>query len=410
MHTVFTFFIDVLAESWQLLQDASLYILFGLLVGGLLKVFMSPAYIASHLGSGRFKSVFKAALFGIPIPLCSCGVLPAAASLKKQGANNGATTAFLISTPESGVDSISITWALLDPIMTVARPVAAFLSAFVAGVGENLLHPPKAAEKMKPDLRCPIDNCCDGEECPPDVHRRHHSLTEKLIAGVRFAVTDIWADLVGWFFVGILLAGVITVLVPDDMISRYLGGGLGSMFLMLAFGIPLYICATASTPIAAALILKGVSPGTALVFLLVGPATNITSLSVLLGILGKSATGLYLAAIAVVSILCGLAVDAIYLSLGISASAVAGKAAEVLPSGLMLGAAIVLILLSVQPLAGMVWRRCAGSADGCGCSAGSCSTGHDHTGHHHHHHDGCGCDDDNLVQLQPLVRPETRDE
>ena len=406
MHTVFTFAIDVLAEGWQLLQDASLYILFGLLVGGLLKVFMSPAYIAGHLGSGRFKSVFKAALFGIPIPLCSCGVLPAAASLKKQGANNGATTAFLISTPESGVDSISITWALLDPIMTVARPVAAFLSAFVAGVGENFLHPPAAAEKVKPDLRCPIDNCCDGAECPPEVHRRHHSLAEKFIAGVRFAVTDIWAELAGWFFIGILLAGIITVLVPDDMISRYLGGGLESMLLMLAFGIPLYICATASTPIAAALILKGVSPGTALVFLLVGPATNITSLSVLLGILGKSATGLYLAAIAVVSILCGLAVDAIYLSLGISASAVAGKAAEVLPSGLMLGAAVVLLLLSVQPLAAIVRGWFGGPGTGCGCSSGSCSD--DHGQHHHHGHDACGCGDpgcsaDNLVQLQPLA-------
>ncbi len=414
MHTISAFAIDVLAECWQLLQDASLYILFGLLVGGLLKVFMSPAYIASHLGSGRFKSVFKAALFGIPIPLCSCGVLPAAASLKKQGANNGATTAFLISTPESGVDSISITWALLDPIMTVARPVAAFLSAFVAGVGENLLHPPGEAKQVKPDLRCPIDNCCDGEDCPPEVHRNHHSLTEKLVAGVRFAVTDIWADLVGWFFVGILLAGIITVLVPDDMISRYLGGGLGSMFLMLAFGIPLYICATASTPIAAALILKGVSPGTALVFLLVGPATNITSLSVLLGILGRSATGLYLVSIAVISVICGLIVDAIYLGLGISASAVAGQAAEVLPSGLMLAAAVVLLLLSVRPLSAIVRRRFAGSGDDCGCSSGSCATGHDQHHHHGHRHDGCGCGDsscgDHLVRLQPLARPGKEEE
>lgn len=403
---IITFLADVLAESWQLLQDASLYILFGLLVGGLLKVFMSPAYIASHLGRGRFSSVFKAALFGIPIPLCSCGVLPAAASLKKQGANNGATTAFLISTPESGVDSISITWALLDPIMTIARPVAAFVSAFVAGVGENFLHPPEAAEKVQPDLRCPIDNCCDGADCPPEVHRHHHSMTEKLFAGVRFAVTDIWADLVGWFFVGILLAGVITVLVPDDMISHYLGGGIGSMLLMLAFGIPLYICATASTPIAAALILKGVSPGTALVFLLVGPATNVTSLSVLLGILGRSATGLYLASIAVVSVICGLIVDAIYLGLGISATAVVGQAAEVLPAWLMLGATILLLLLSVQPLAAIVRKRSAG--EGCGCSSGSCDSGHDHHVHHHdHHHDLCGCSGtscatDQPVSLQPL--------
>jgi uncharacterized membrane protein YraQ (UPF0718 family) len=122
--------ITILGESWHLLREASVYILFGMLVGGLLKVFLNPSFVAAHLGRGKFSSVIKAALFGIPIPLCSCGVLPAAASLKKQGANSGATTAFLISTPESGVDSIAITYALLDPIMTVARPVAAFVTAY----------------------------------------------------------------------------------------------------------------------------------------------------------------------------------------------------------------------------------------------------------------------------------------
>ncbi|MCI5150818.1 MAG: permease, partial [Candidatus Electrothrix sp. MAN1_4] len=133
------FLVDALQASWNLLNQSAVYMLFGLLIGGLLKVYLSPAYVANHLGSGRFSSVFKAALLGIPLPLCSCGVLPAAATLKKQGANNGAVTAFLISTPESGIDSISITWALLDPIMTVARPVSAFISAAIAGTAENLL-------------------------------------------------------------------------------------------------------------------------------------------------------------------------------------------------------------------------------------------------------------------------------
>ncbi len=386
-----SFFYSILLASWDLLQQASIYILFGLLIGGLLKVFLSPAYVASHLGSGRFSSVFKAALFGIPIPLCSCGVLPAAASLKKQGANNGATTAFLISTPESGIDSISITWALLDPLMTIARPVSAFISAFVAGIAENFLSPPDQADQAKPDLSCPIDNCCDGVDCPPEVHKQHHSFFEKCKVGLRYAATDLWADLAGWFFVGILLAGVITVLVPDDMVSRYLGGGFSSMLLMLAFGIPLYICATASTPIAAAFIMKGVSPGTALVFLLVGPATNITSLSVLIGLLGKRATALYLTSIAVVSVLCGLALDAIYLGLGISAVAAVGQAAEVLPHWLMLAATLLLLVLSVRPLYSIIlgWF---GRDGGCGCSSGSCSTDHHHDHTHDHSADtGCGC-------------------
>jgi len=402
-----TFLYHTLLASWDLLQQASVYILFGLLVGGLLKVFLSPTYVANHLGTGRFSSVFKAALFGIPIPLCSCGVLPAAASLKKQGANNGATTAFLISTPESGVDSISISWALLDPILTVARPVSAFISAFVAGIAENFFNPLENNSQVKPDLSCPIDNCCDGVDCPPEEHKRHHGILEKTGMGFKYAATDLWADLAGWFFVGILLAGVITVLVPDDMISRYLGGGLSSMLLMLAFGIPLYICATASTPIAAAFIIKGVSPGTALVFLLVGPATNVTSLSVLVGLLGKRATALYLTSIAVVSVLCGLAVDAVYFALGISAVAVVGQAAEVLPDWLMLAATLLLLVLSVRPLF-RIFRGWFDKGDGCGCSSGSCGTAH----HDHDHvHGGtaftdCGCGGScqtiDSLQLQPL--------
>ncbi len=407
---MFSFLYDIVLASWILLQQASIYILFGLLIGGLLKVFLSPAYVAAHLGQGRFSSVFKAALFGIPMPLCSCGVLPAAASLKKQGANNGATTAFLISTPESGVDSISITWALLDPIMTIVRPVSAFISAFVAGIAENFLNPPSSDNRVTPDLSCPIDNCCDGVDCPPEEHKKHHSFLEKFTVGLKYAATDLWADLAGWFFVGILLAGVITVLVPDDMISRYLGGGFSSMLLMLAFGIPLYICATASTPIAAAFIMKGVSPGTALVFLLVGPATNITSLSVLVGLLGKRATALYLISIAVVSVLCGLAVDAVYLALGISAVAVVGQAAEVLPHWLMLAATLFLLALSVRPLYAIVlgWL---GRGGGCGCSSESCSTDHHHHDHGHVHTGstatdcGCGgsCSTDGPSSLQPLT-------
>ena len=189
-------------------------------------------------------------------------------SLRKQGANNGATTAFLISTPESGVDSISITYALLDPIMTVARPVVAFITASLAGITENLFSYSPGGTPVAANLSCPVDGCCDGIDCPPEEHRRHHTLLEKLKAGIGYAFGELWADIAKWFFIGLLLAGLITVLIPDDVFSRYLGPGLPSMLLMLAVGIPLYICATSSTPIAAALILKGVSPGAALVFLL----------------------------------------------------------------------------------------------------------------------------------------------
>ena len=277
-------------------------------------------------------------------------MLPAAVSLRKQGANKGAVTSFLIATPESGVDSISITYALLDPVMTVARPVAAFFTAALAGIAENLFDKDKATEAVIPDLSCPVDGCCDGQQCDPQLHRQHHTTVEKTIAGLRYAFTEFWDDLAGWFFVGLLIAGIITVLIPDDIFSRHLGSGLPAMLLMLAVGIPLYICATASTPIAAALILKGVSPGAALVFLLAGPATNVASLTVLGGVLGKRATGIYLAAIAVSAVVFGLLVDQVYTLLGISARATVGQAAESIPLWLEWIAAAVISALSVKPL------------------------------------------------------------
>lgn len=348
MHPILTIF----TQSWNILLEASLFILIGLLVSGLLRVFLSPGVVAAHLGHGRFGSVFKASLLGIPIPLCSCGVLPAAASLKKQGANKGAVTAFLISTPESGVDSIAVTYALMDPIMTMMRPAAAFFTAVVAGITENLLGRPDAAQTMAPDLSCPVDGCCDGNDCLPEVHRRHHSLGEKLAAGIRFAFTDIWGDLAAWFFIGLLLSGVITTLIPEAVFSRYMGGGIGAMLIMLGVGIPIYICATASTPVAAALILQGVSPGAALVFLLTGPATNITSLTMLTRVLGRRATLVYLATIAVCAVIFGLMVDRIYLALGITAQAVLGQAGEAIPYRLELAAAIIILALSIGP----VWK------------------------------------------------------
>ncbi|MEK6198488.1 MAG: SO_0444 family Cu/Zn efflux transporter [Desulfobacterales bacterium] len=343
--------VNIFVESWHLLLEASVYILFGMLVGGLLKVFLNPSFVADHLGKGKFSSVIKAALFGIPIPLCSCGVLPAAASLKRQGANNGATTAFLISTPESGVDSMAITYALLDPIMTVARPVSAFITAVAAGITENLLHTQKEEDWEKViDRSCPIDNCCDGNDCSPEEHARHHSFGEKIWSGLKFAVDDLWGDLAGWFFAGLLLAGVISAIIPQELMVQYLGGGLHSMLIMLIVGIPMYICATASTPVAAALILKGVSPGAALVFLLVGPATNVTSLSVLFGLLGKRATAIYLIMLSLFAVLSGLVVDMIYNNFGVSASVVAGQAGEVIPYWLQFVGALIVILLSIKPL------------------------------------------------------------
>lgn len=285
-------------------------------------------------------------------------MLPAAASLRKQGANKGALAAFLISTPESGADSIAVTYALLDPIMTVVRPLAALVSGIVAGLVENIWFWKKDdGEPVPVDRSCPVDNCCDGVECPEEIHKNHHTFSEKFIAGLRYGYREAWGDIVGWFFIGLLIAAVITALVPDDLMATLLGGGLSSMLVMLVVGIPMYICATASTPVAAALIMKGVSPGAALVFLLVGPATNVTSLFVLTGILGKRSTAIYLAILSSCAVLFGLGLDALYAGLGISAQAILGDASDSLPEGMKLVAAFILLGISVQPLTLQLRRK-----------------------------------------------------
>ncbi len=387
--------INSFQDAWKLLLDASFYVLFGILVSGIIRAFISPAQVSKHLGGGRFMPVIKAAIFGIPLPLCSCGVLPAAASLKKQGATNGATAAFLISTPESGVDSIAITYALLDPIMTVARPVVAFLTAVTAGVFENILEKDLKTPQIEPDLTCTVDGCCNGIDCPPDVHSHHHTFFEKIKSGIRFAIFDVWDDLASWFFLGLLIAGVITATIPQEIFSHYLGGGLSSMLIMLAMGIPLYICATASTPIGAAFILKGASPGAALVFLIAGPATNATSLSVVFKILGKRATAVYLGTIMVLSLLSGLILDRIYVSYGISARAVVGQASEIIPKWLQLLCAFLLIGLSIKPLASKVsskfpWMFTKKPAvSSCSCikpeeQSGKCGQSDEQGSEHHH--------------------------
>ena len=269
-------------------------------------------------------------------------MLPAAASFKKQGANKGALASFLVSTPESGVDSIAITYALLDPIMTVARPLAAFITGITAGILENTVSWKSSAELDSPT---PVSAAAAG-----DTSEDQEPLMTRIIHGLRYGFREIWADIALWFFVGLFLAGIITVYMPESLSQMILGGGIVAMLAMLLMGMPIYICATASTPIAAAFLLKGASPGAVLVFLLVGPATNMTSLSVLIRILGKMGTIRYLIVIAVVSILFGLGLDGVYHYLDIEARAVISEVRETIPYWLKLGSAVILIMLFLHHL------------------------------------------------------------
>ena len=354
--------------SWELLLDASAYVLLGVAIAGMIKVFLSTELVVRHLGRGRFLPVLKASLMGIPLPLCSCGVLPAAAALKRQGASKGATTSFLISTPETGVDSMLLTYALMGPVMTVARPLAAFVAAMVAGLSESWLA--GRGEALDPaDPQEPLP-------APPP------TLLGKLRLGWGYAFGELWGDIAVYFLGGVLLAGLVTALVPEEIMGQYLGGGLPAMLIMLVAGIPLYICATSSTPIAAALMLNGVSPGVALVFLLAGPATNISALTVLSKVLGRRSLLIYLSAISGVAVLSGLALDAVYNSLGISAQATMGEATELLPPWIEWIAALSLLAISARPLyralAARLPRRlqvepAQVEPGGCGAGGSTCS-------------------------------------
>jgi len=345
METVF----GVLKESWQVLNDSALYCLFGIFMSGLLKSLMPNDFVAGHLGGNSTASVIKASLIGMPLPLCSCGVIPVASGLRRQGAGTGATTAFLISTPETGIDSIALTYALLDPFMTVIRPVAAFITATAAGILVNCIPVPNHAEKAKP-AGCSSGSCTCKKKFADDAAGpgKAEAPARSIRAGLSFAFGGLLADIGPSLLAGIVLAGGIAFFVPDGFVEQHLGAGIMPMLVMLMLGIPLYVCATASTPIVAALALKGLTPGAALVFLLAGPATNIATIMVVAKLMGKRIATVYVLVIASASLMMGMLVNKLYTLFSLSVTgwtAPAGQHGSAVPAT---AASIVLVALIIR--------------------------------------------------------------
>jgi len=306
--------IGIILECWDILKEAAPYVIFGFFIAGVLKALIPENLVEKHLGQNGTKSVVKASLFGIPLPLCSCGVIPVAIGLRKQGASKGATASFLVSVPETGVDSIAITWALLDPLMTIVRPISAFFTALTTGILINFL-PDKKEPKLEESSK---SSCCSSHPAKgAEVSQSRGNVWHRIRGGIVYAFTDLLKDIGGWLMLGIVIAGIISFFVPADFVGQYLSGEISSLLIMLVIGIPLYICASASTPIAAALVLKGLSPGAALVFLLAGPATNAATMTVVAKHLGKAATAIYIASIAVSSLAIGWLVNRTYFWLDI---------------------------------------------------------------------------------------------
>ena len=272
---------------------SSPYLLFGLVMAGCLHEILKSSWPRTIIRGRGIASIFWASLLGIPLPLCSCSVIPAVVALKQSGASNESTSAFLIATPESGVDSIMMTHAMMDLPMTIARPVIAFITALSAGILQCLFQTNVSVS----DISTPAN-----ESSKLQGHFIKNSLS--------YAFGKLINDLSLWLTLGMLLGALINIIVPEDFFS-----GLNphiSRLSVIVVGIPFYICATSSTPIAAVLILKGMSPGLALLFLLVGPATNISNLFVLQKYLGKKAVFINLTAIGLLSLAFSYLIDFLY--------------------------------------------------------------------------------------------------
>jgi hypothetical protein len=333
-------------EIWQLLREMGPWLLLGFTVAGLLSVLIDPETVERHLGGRGLGPVLKASAVGVPLPLCSCGVIPVAASLRQHGASRGATAAFLIATPQTGVDSIAVTYSLLGPLMAVVRPLAALVSGIVGGLvvdgveGRHERPAPRfAGLAALPGFGAPP---AGSDAAPP---RRW---TDKLRDALVYGFVTLPRDLAGPMLWGLAAAAAIGVAIPDDFFAGTLGGGIAGMLAMMLVGIPLYVCASASVPVAAVLVAKGLSPGAALVFLMTGPATNTATLAAVWKIMGRRTAILYLASIALTALAAGLLLDAF------AGGAIAHQAThhhEFLPGWLQTASAIAVVLLLLAALA-----------------------------------------------------------
>jgi len=298
MAFIFELLAGVVKSSFQLLMDMAPYLFFGFLFAGILNEFISAEKIARHLGKNSVGSVLKAALFGIPLPLCSCGVIPPTMTLRKSGAGRGAVLSFLIATPTSGVDSIFATYSLLGPFFAIYRVIASFIAAVFAGIVANI-----GEEKTEVKISAKDSDNTAGVR---------KNLLQKIFAVFEYAFVELLGEIGKWLVLGLLIGGIIMYALPDQFFEQYLNSGWQGILAMLIVGIPLYVCATGSIPIAAALMLKGMNPGAAFVFLLAGPATNAVTLTVVGRFLGRKTVFVYLLAIVLSSVGLGLLLDVLW--------------------------------------------------------------------------------------------------
>ncbi|UTD53754.1 SO_0444 family Cu/Zn efflux transporter [Halomonas sp. MS1] len=334
---------SLINELLSIALSAAPWLLLGLVIAGLIKALMPEHLLQRWMGGRGLGSILRAAVIGMPLPLCSCGAIPTALALHRGGAGRGPTTSFLISTPGVGVDSMLITSVLLGPLMALARVLGALVTAIVTGIlvgftGQAAL--PKST---------PVSSCCASKGADDGHAHAHATESTGVIAGLKYAFSDLLDDISSWMFAGLLLAGVLVTFVPPETLVGF-SGGLLALILMAVIGIPLYICATAATPVAAGLLLAGISPGMALVFLLAGPVTSLATLAILRREFGNQALAVYLVSILLVTVLIGWVFDQGLAMTGWDPVQQANQVQELLPASVEWLALGALVLFSIRPM------------------------------------------------------------
>ncbi len=311
---------------WQLSMAMAPYILFGLIFAGILHELVPDSIVTKHLGKDNVTSVVKSTVFGIPLPVCSCGVIPLATSIKKSGASKGATLSFLISTPITGVDSIMATYGIFGWIFTLYRVVTSMIIAMVAGILTNIFDKEEVAAVKKPSFSAVApqattsfsmnasseDTLCETEAGSSCTSSSDAKKKFSFMAAVQYAFVTLLGDIAKPLFWGLLLGAIITVAIPENLAEFLKEYSWLSYLVVIAIAVPMYVCATASLPIAAGLMLSGVSAGAAFVFLSAGPATNTVTIGVVKKMLGTKSLVIYLGSIIIGSILFGLGLDYIF--------------------------------------------------------------------------------------------------
>ena len=282
-----------MTQFFVIIAQMAPYLLLGFMFAGLLHAFIPTQFYGKYLSKGNFSSVLYATLFGIPLPLCSCGVIPTAMSLRKEGASKASVVSFLIATPQTGIDSILATYGLMGLPFAIVRPLAALVTAVFGGLLSTIFNKESG----------------DSAGCVKEVKREQRSLMWKLKEAMRYAFVDMMQDIGRYLLLGLVVAALIAALVPEEWFTVFEGNTWASMLLVLCISIPMYICATGSIPIAVALMLKGLTPGAALVLLMAGPACNLASILVVNKVMGRKTLALYLISIILGSVSFGFLVD-----------------------------------------------------------------------------------------------------